>query len=123
MVERSVFKKWKFVCRGETAHHFEKLLWSYDPLPKCEECGEAVEYDAAGFGAAPSVHGDEIDIWIRHGLVNEDGSPKHFESKAAIRAEAAKRGLVVMGETPKMSAEYADRRAAEDAKFGFTYRR
>jgi hypothetical protein len=123
MAERSVFKKWRFVCLGETAHRFEKMKWNYEPMPTCETCGANTEFDYGRRGDAPSVHGDEIDIWIKHGLVNEDGSPKHFTSKAEIRAEAARRGLVIAGETPKMTPEYADRRAAEDAKFGFTYKR
>jgi len=123
VVEKSVFKKWKFVCLGETAHRFEKLRWNYEDMPKCPECGAEVEYNYSTLGQASAVHGDEIDIWIRHGLVNDDGSPKHFESKAAIRAEAAKRGLVISGETPKMSSEYAEKRAQEDAKFGFSYKR
>lgn len=122
MIEKSVFKKWKFVCRGTTAHQFELMKWDYDPMPKCVECGAETEYHYGRGGAAPAVHGDEIDIWIRHGLVNEDGSPKHFRSKADIRNEAAKRGLAIYGETPKMTPEYADKRAAEDAKFGFTYK-
>lgn len=123
MVNKDIFKKWKFVCRGETAHRFTELRWSSAGFPICKECGAETEYDYGNLGQASAVHGDEIDIWIKHGLVNEDGSPKHFSSKSAIRAEAAKRGLVVLGETPKMSPEYADRRAAEDAKYGFTYKR
>lgn len=121
-MKRSVFKTWKLVCRGETAHRFEKMRWDYEDLPKCETCGADVELDYGRRGSSAAVHGDEIDIWIRHGLVNEDGSPQHFDSKAAIRKAAQAKGLVISGETPKMSPEYADRRAAEDAKFGFTYK-
>jgi len=48
-----------------------------------------------------AVHGDEIDIEIRHGICNEDGSPKRYRSKSDIRRAAAERGLTIMGETPK----------------------
>lgn len=57
----------------------------------CEECGGVVEQV---FKAA-AVIGDDIPggIWIRHGLCNEDGSPKKYYCKSDIAKEAAKRGL------------------------------
>lgn len=44
----------------------------------------------------PSVIGDEIPggIWIKHGLVHDDGSPMQFFSKSDIAKEAKRRGLV-----------------------------
>lgn len=123
MADKDIFKKWKFACLGSPSHKFEEMRWLSAGMPKCPECGNETEYSYGRASSAPAVIGDEIDIWIKHGLVEADGSPKHFTSKAAIRAEAAKRGLVISGETPKMSAEYADKRAAEDARFGFTYKR
>ncbi len=124
MADRDIFKKWKFVCLGEAEHRFEELRWLSSGMPKCPECAAETDYDYGRvFSKAPSVIGDEIDIWIRHGLVDDNGNPKHFTSKKAIREEAASRGLVISGETPKMSPEYADKRSAEDAKYGFTYRK
>ena len=43
--------------------------------------------------AAPSVSGDECDVWIRHGLCNLDGSPRRFTSKAEIARVAKEKGL------------------------------
>lgn len=59
----------------------------------CETCGEAVELL---FKAANSVIGDDIPggIEIRHGLCNEDGSPRRYYSKSEIAAEAKRRDLV-----------------------------
>lgn len=44
--------------------------------------------------ASSPVHGDECDVWVRNGLCNSDGSPRHFTSRKDLRQEAAKRGLV-----------------------------
>jgi hypothetical protein len=44
-------------------------------------------------GCPASVIGDETDVWIKHGLCHEDGSPQHFTSKAAIAKEAERRGM------------------------------
>jgi hypothetical protein len=41
----------------------------------------------------PTVIGDEIDIEIKHGLCNEDGSPRRYTSKSEIAREAKRRGL------------------------------
>lgn len=41
-----------------------------------------------------NVIGDECDVMMRHGLCNADGSPRRFTSKADMRREAEKRGLV-----------------------------
>lgn len=40
-----------------------------------------------------NVIGDECDVWIRHGICNEDGSPRHYTSKEAMRKEAERRGV------------------------------
>ena len=61
----------------------------------CETCGESIELL---FKAANSVIGDDIPggILIKHGLCNEDGSPRKYYSKSEIAAEAKRRGLVNM---------------------------
>lgn len=38
------------------------------------------------------VNGDECDVWVRHGICNEDGSPRHYTSKSEMRKEALRRG-------------------------------
>jgi hypothetical protein len=45
-------------------------------------------------GRGNRVIGDECDVTIKHGLCNEDGSPRRFTSKAEMARETAKRGLV-----------------------------
>jgi putative FmdB family regulatory protein len=57
-----------------------------DRTRPCEECGG----DVTQLFKAPAV----ISVDIRHGLCNEDGSPRRFYSKSEIAKEAAKRGLV-----------------------------
>lgn len=42
--------------------------------------------------------------WIKHGLCNEDGSPKRYDSKSEIKAEAYRRGLFIIGDTPKVNS-------------------
>jgi hypothetical protein len=40
-----------------------------------------------------NVIGDECDVWMRHGLCNADGSPRHYTSKEAIRRDEKKAKL------------------------------
>lgn len=37
--------------------------------------------------------GDEIDIQMRHGLCNDDGSPKRYTSREQMNRDAKARGL------------------------------
>jgi hypothetical protein len=64
------------------------------PDVKCPKCGRNTE--RAWIGKTATVVADEIPggIWIRHGLCNEDGSPRKYYSKSEIAREAEKRGLV-----------------------------
>lgn len=59
----------------------------------CETCGSEIELL---FKAANSVVGDAIPggIEIRHGICNEDGTPRVYYSKSEMRKEAERRGLV-----------------------------
>lgn len=59
--------------------------------PPCPECGEPTETLWEG---KRSVVGDECDVWIKNGLCNPDGTPRHYTSKEEIRRETARRGLV-----------------------------
>ncbi len=61
----------------------------------CETCSEPIEII---FKASAGVIGDEIPggVEIRHGLCNEDGTPRRYYSHSEIKAEAARRGLVNM---------------------------
>lgn len=66
----------------------------------CEKCGKELvigewPFCPHGFGAN-SVIADDIPggVEIRHGLCNEDGSPRRYYSKSEMAKEAKKRGLV-----------------------------
>jgi len=98
---RYVMKNRTYLC--PEGHKFVEMLWDSDPLPSCPICGQTSDLyaDHSIRLHAPAVHGDEIDIWVKNGICNDDGSPKRYRSKSEIRAAAAARGLVIYGETPK----------------------
>jgi hypothetical protein len=80
------------------------LVWLHEPPPLCPACGAATQDDTpARFGLAPAVAPDNLPggYLVKHGLCNADGSPRRYDSKTEIRAEAARRGLTISGETPK----------------------
>ena len=106
-----VFKKRKYVCEGDPAHHFEELRWESQLPPPCPACGAASHHDVVLLGIAPGVIGDEIDVTVRHGLCNEDGTPRRFTSMAELRREASARGLVIYGETPNPTSQQKEREA------------
>lgn len=60
----------------------------------CNECHKMTE--RTWLSKPANVIGDDIPggIWIRHGLCNEDGSPRKYYSKSEIATEAKKRDLV-----------------------------
>ncbi len=68
----------------------------------CDRCFKAIEDETQhGVDLCPyeprsagmNVRGDECDEWIRHGLCHEDGSPRHFTSKAEMARVAKEKGL------------------------------
>jgi hypothetical protein len=98
-VERSVFKERTFECCA-CGIQFKHLGWDKDPNPTCA-CGGASEGVAFSRGDAAAVHGDEIDIVIRHGPVNDDGSPRRYRSRTELKRESQRKGWVPLGDTPK----------------------
>lgn len=64
----------------------------------CEKCNEEINIGDWPFCPHGKVSyvviGDECDVWIRHGLCNDDGSPRHYTSKEAMRRDAKAKGLV-----------------------------
>ena len=60
--------------------------------PPCPECGLPTE---TLWDSPPNVIGDDIPggYVVRHGLVNEDGSPRKYYSKSEMLKEAKRRGL------------------------------
>lgn len=67
---------------------------STNPLRVCP-CGGIFQRMtlSSGYGKAPGVLSDECDVTVRHGICNEDGSPRRYGFKSEMRAEAKRRGL------------------------------
>lgn len=100
-VERSIFKERVFRCNPCGAE--QKVLgWDYDPAPKC--CGTSMD-DGYGRNQAPAVIGDEIDWTIRHGVCNEDGTPRRFRSRTEWKQACIEAGWTPNGDTPITKAE------------------
>jgi hypothetical protein len=97
MAERFVFKEFRFECGG-CGQQRTSLQWDYDPPPVC--CGEPTTPAMDRRGNAAAVHGDEIDIVIKHGPVHEDGSPRRYRSRAELAREEKRLGWTKLGETP-----------------------
>ena len=66
---------------------------------KCDKCEKVLEIGDFPFCPHPHevgfVIGDDIPggLEIRHGICNEDGSPRKYYSKSEMRAEAKRRGV------------------------------
>lgn len=81
-------------CKNE---HY--LMDTYEQIkaetPLCKECNEPMPRvllpRRTGTVIQDSIEGG---IWIRHGICNEDGSPRKYYSHSEMRAEAKRRGLV-----------------------------
>lgn len=63
-----------------------------DPLRFCKACGATMH--RAMLSRTSNVIGDECDVWIKNGICNEDGSPRHYTSKAEMKRVADSKGLV-----------------------------
>lgn len=78
-------------CSTEIIDCFEPIT---PPDVTCPKCGKPTERAWIGKPAAVVQDSIEGGIWIRHGLCNEDGSPRKYYSKSEIAAEAKRRGLI-----------------------------
>lgn len=98
-VERHTFKEWRLQC--ECGWQGKKLGWDFDGLT-CDACGKTADHYVPSIGLAPGIVPDDLPggYAVHHGLCNADGSPRKFYSKTEIRAEAARRGLMLADETP-----------------------
>jgi len=75
----------------------------------CPDCQQ--EYEISDWPFCPhgkpsfGVITDEIPggIWIRHGICNEDGTPKKYYSKSEMRKAAFEKGLTQGDDTPKLN--------------------
>lgn len=57
--------------------------------PRCEVCLVFME---RVWSSTAHVHGDEIDITIKHGLCHEDGTPRRFTSREELNRAAKAAG-------------------------------
>lgn len=55
-------------------------------------CGGVLERVRLPTGRG-QVLGDECDVWVKHGICNDDGTPKHYTSKKDMREAAQKKGM------------------------------
>jgi hypothetical protein len=85
-------------CGHIVIDHFQRS--SSELLPYCRErtadpqvlCGTLYERVFLPT-KRNTVISDECDVWVQHGICNEDGTPRHYRFKSEMRAEAARRGL------------------------------
>ena len=63
-------------------------------------CRPCFNLTKLGVETAHGVVGDEIDVWVKHGLCWDDGSPRHFRSRKEMNEVAASKGMVNMVRTP-----------------------
>lgn len=80
-------------CGHIVKDRMEKIAATVEDRGPCPKCSAVALVRTWVMGEAHSAHGDEIDIYVRHGVVNEDGSPKRFRSKRELFREAKARGL------------------------------
>jgi len=76
----------------KNGHEQYNLLLKLGERPPCPECAEPTE---TLWKSASGVSTDDIPggMEIRHGLCNEDGSPRRYYSKSEMAKEAKRRGL------------------------------
>lgn len=72
--------------RCENDHKQMNRLLKIGERPPCPECGAPME---TLWTSAPGVIGDECDIYVKHAICHEDGTPRRFTSKSEM-ARAAK---------------------------------
>lgn len=78
------------VCAN--GHEQYDLYLKLGERPPCPTCGEPTD---TLWRQSSHVISDEIPggIWIRHGICNEDGSPRLYYSKSEMARVAKERGL------------------------------
>lgn len=78
-------------CGAITLDHWEPMT---APEVKCEGCEGRTE--RVLLPHTVNIISDDIPggYWVKHGLCNEDGSPRKYYSKSEMKAEGARRGLI-----------------------------
>ncbi len=64
------------------------------PCPQCVVVDHPGPMQRVWLTKAAGVISDECDVWVKHGICNEDGTPRRYTSKAEMRREAERRGYV-----------------------------
>lgn len=67
----------------------------------CDKCNKYLQQGDWPFcphdkNVSYNAVGDECDVWVRHGICNEDGTPRHYTSKEAMRKEAIRQNVTNM---------------------------
>ena len=94
-------KEWPMKCA--CGWEDKKLAWDYDlPLP-CPQCGEDTSLNYPQVNEADGVAPDGIrgGLLVRHGICNEDGSPKKYYSRTDMKRALNAKGYSIGGDTPK----------------------
>ena len=108
-------RKTDVVCPGCRTEILDVLVSSYPPCPECGMQTVWLPKPGAGGIQQDSIEGG---VMIAHGICNDDGSPKRYDSRMAIREACAAKGLepyVVRGNESKR--QY-DRMTSGDARKG-----
>lgn len=101
-----------FTC--ENCKDQVKSIVAHDKALWCWPCHDSSK--GGKLGLAPSVHGDECDVTLQHGLCNSDGTPKRWRSKEEIKRAAFDLGYFQGTDTPKSNPRLAEARQAEREK-------
>src|ERR1700681_3513258 len=73
-----------------------ELIDCWEPLTPPEilcVCGQPTQR-AWLHNQVSGVISDECDVWVKNGICNFDGTPRHYRFKSEMRAEAKRRGVV-----------------------------
>lgn len=87
--------------------HEQLNLWlKIGERPPCPTCGSATETLWLPT-SVPNIVGDEIPggIEIRHGICNDDGTPRRFYSRSDIAKAAKAKGLRICDDKPDVKPQ------------------
>lgn len=95
------YKEWPATC--QCGWSGRRLAWDTELPYKCPACTDPVMITDTRSNQSHGIVPDDFPggLEVRHGLVNEDGSPMRFYSRTELKREANRRGLVLEGDSPK----------------------
>lgn len=93
---------------SKCGNYSNKLSWLRERDGWCPSCFHASD----STNKSAMINTDDIPggIDIKHGICNDDGSPKRYYSKSEIKRAAYDKGLFIMGETPKPNPRMVEER-------------